>query len=441
MRKQIYIILSFIFLLKKCSSQICTIIDEFECEKLEQEFEVPEEYDKCGFQTPPRNEPLGNYLPTYQDMRYLVGWAELKYNSGKTRCQVIFHTKVNPDLGTKDEDYYIFYTFGDFDEDVNNEINLNSRDDSFPDGMPISCRIINIKTGNEVASLKLENIYFIWDNIEVNMPLEYENGQRGSIVELFGWPYEDVELECEFLSIAGYLGVKIFSPYESLLSDTMTEGATLNPWWYGTQVASFKYDSRYGNQKQLKKMINRCRSNNVRVYAEIVINHMTEDSNDMNPIHYSYTCNTWGPKSGSGLSPFYTHAGQIKNNYYTSQPPANEYPAIPYFPSDFHCGRGIDDWWDPEELFYGSLVGLQDINTEKEYPRKRIAGYIINLLSIGISGIMIANSRHIPNFSLAKILGYTKEYLGNELPPDFLVILILENLDVETECVMKEKLF
>ena len=188
---------------------------------MEQESEVPENYDKYGFQTPPRNDILGNYLPTFQDMRYLVGWAELKYNKAKTRCQVIFHTKVNPDLGTKDEDYYIYYTFGNFDEDDNNEVTLNSRDDSFPNGMPLSCRIINIRTGNEVASLQLEKIYFIWDNIGVNTPPEFENGQRGSIVELFGWPYEDVGLECEFLNRAGYLGVKIFSPFESLLSDTI----------------------------------------------------------------------------------------------------------------------------------------------------------------------------------------------------------------------------
>ena len=145
MRKQIFIILSFLFLLKKCSSETCTIIDEFVCEKLEQESDVPEEYDKYGFQTPPRNDPLGNYLPSFQDMRYLVGWAELKYNTEKTRCQVIFHTKVNPDLGTKDEDYNIYYTFGDFIEQESNEIILNARDDSFPNGMSISCRIINKK--------------------------------------------------------------------------------------------------------------------------------------------------------------------------------------------------------------------------------------------------------------------------------------------------------
>ena len=91
----------------------------------------------------------------------------------------------------------------------------------------------------------------------------------------------------------------------------------------------------------------------------------------------------------------------------------------------------VEDWDDPEELCYGSVAGLQDINTEKEYPRRRIATYIINLLSIGFSGIMIENTRHIPNFSMAKILGYTKEYLGNKLPSDFLIILIIEGLSVD----------
>ena len=236
----------------KLSFEQCEIIDAVSCEVLEQEFDIPEDYDIYGFQTPPRNDALGNYLPTFQDMRYLVGWAELNYNEAKTSCTVKFHIKVNPELGIEGEDYFIYYTFSDFDEQSTNEIHVNSIDDRFPNGMSVSCRIIN-NDGNEVASLKLEDIYFLWDNIEVNTPPEYENGQRGSIVELFGWPYEDVGLECEFLGIAGYLGVKIFSPFESLLSKTMTEGSTLNPWWYGTQVVSYKYDSRFGNQKQLKK--------------------------------------------------------------------------------------------------------------------------------------------------------------------------------------------
>ena len=427
MRKLILIIFS--ILITEISSQ-CQIIDGISCVALEEEFEIPEKYDIYGFQTPPRNDALGNYLSTFQDMRYIVGWIELLYNAVNTDCKVTFNTKVNPDLGIKGKDYHILYTFGNQDETKNNYLTVTD-DESYPNGFSVSCRVINEKTGNEVVSLKLQDVYFIWDNIEVDTPPEYLDGQRGAIVELFGWPMEDVGEECEFLGIAGYLGVKIFSPYESLLSETMTEGSTLNPWWYGTQVVSYKYDCRSGNQKQLKKIVNRCRAVNVRVYAEIVINHMTGDSNDMNPIHYNDGCVTWGPKTGSGGSPFYTHSGQISNNYYTGQPPANEYPSVPYMPSDFHCGRGITDWKDPTQLCYGSLAGLQDLNTEKEYVQKRIATYIVDLISLGVSGFVIVNGRHIPNFAWAQIFGHVKYYLGNKLPLDFMAIINLENADMD----------
>ena len=284
--KVIFIFLILLISSTKCSIDDCMSLDILSCEKLESEYDIPEEYDRYAFQTPPRNDVLGNYFPTYQDMRYLLGWAELNYNEAKTRCTIKFHTIVNPDLGTKDEDYYIYYTFGDFEEQESNEITLASRIDSYPNGLSVSCRIINQKTGNEVASLILQDIYLIWDNIDLpELSPEFKNGQRGSIVELFGWPYEDIAEECEFLSIAGYLGVKVFYVQEHLLSKTMTEDNTLNPWWYGTQIVSFKYESRFGNQKQLKKMINKCRSYNVRVYAEVIINHTTGDGNDVNIEH------------------------------------------------------------------------------------------------------------------------------------------------------------
>ena len=440
MGRVIIIIISLFLKLYKCSLEYCQPIDSVSCNKLQQEYEVPEECDKYAFQTPPRNDALGHYLSTFQDMSYIVGWIEYNYNEAKTQCNVTFNVKVNPNLGTENQDYYIYYSFGDFEEQEKNQINLNSIDDSYPNGLSPSCRVVNKRTGNEVANLQLQNIYFIWDNIEVNTPIEYKNGQRGAIVELFGWSMEDVGEECEFLGIAGYLGVKIFSPYESLLSDTMTEGETLNPWWYGTQVVSFKYNCRTGNENQFKKIINRCRAVNVRVYAEIVINHMTGDGYDMNPNHYNGQppCNSWGPREGSGGSPFYTAAFQIQYNYYTHQPPGNEYPAVPYFPSDFHCGEGVSDWGNPFQLCYRAISGLQDINTEKEYPRRRIATYIVDLLSLGISGVMITNGGNIPNFSFAKIFRYTKKYLGNKLPPDFFAVIIIAGLNIYTEMCNEE---
>ena len=158
-------------------------------------------------------------------MRYLVGYAQLEYNRKHNLCSVTFITRVNPDLGTEGIDYYILYTFGDEDEQEDNVYQVNSRDDSYPNGLSLSCRIINKKTSNEVASLTLPLVYFLWDNVEIDLPDEfYKNGQRGSIVELFGWSLEDIGEECEFLGIAGYMGVKVFSPNEHLLTMKMLKG-------------------------------------------------------------------------------------------------------------------------------------------------------------------------------------------------------------------------
>jgi len=52
-------------------------------------------------------------------------------------------------------------------------------------------------------------------------------------------------------------------------------------------------------------MINKCRSSNVRVYADAVINHMSGGGNDMFPSHCNGQ-NFWPNKNSSGGSPYYT---------------------------------------------------------------------------------------------------------------------------------------
>ena len=74
--------------------------------------EYPADWDERSFQTPPRDDTLGNYRETYQDMHYLVGYAQLLYSSDKKVCTINFITRVNPKLGTPGTDYKILYTFG-----------------------------------------------------------------------------------------------------------------------------------------------------------------------------------------------------------------------------------------------------------------------------------------------------------------------------------------
>ena len=94
MKKCIILILYLLFSFSKNSLEDCQAVNALTCEKVGVDYEIPEEYDIYGFQTPPRNDALGNYKSTYQDMRYLVGWAELSYNAAKTRCTIKFNTRV-----------------------------------------------------------------------------------------------------------------------------------------------------------------------------------------------------------------------------------------------------------------------------------------------------------------------------------------------------------
>ena len=99
---------------------------------------------------------------------------------------------------------------------------VTRENDGYPDGFSLSAKIV--KTNNEaetIATLDLEEEYFIWnipivdhDNTTIN-----KNGQKGAIVELFGWTYEDIIEESDFLRFAGYLGNKKTPPNEYVFTN------------------------------------------------------------------------------------------------------------------------------------------------------------------------------------------------------------------------------
>ena len=385
--------------------------------------EYPSDWDERSFQTPPRDDTLGNYRETYQDMHYLVGYAQLLYSSDKKVCTINFITRVNPELGTEGSDYKILYTF-DNTEQESNTITITS-DQSYPDGMKISAKVVDM-SGKELAKLELEDEYFMWDNPTVNQGSQYEGGQKGAIVELFGWPYDDIAEECEFIGKAGYMAVKVFPASEHILTFDTVEDGELNPWWFIYQPVSYRLHSRSGDKKQFKNMINKCRQNGVRVYSDAVINHMAGNGNDMYADHRNNagSCVHWGPKAGSAGSPWWTTGWQYENNAYTGKRPGLEFPSVPYTASDFHCERSLNSWTDGNVLNYGWLTGLTDLNTEKEYVQQRIADYITDMLSMGVSGIRVDAAKHIAPQYLAQIFKRLKDNLGGgDLPQDFTAYL------------------
>ena len=378
----------------------------------------PDSWDERRWQTPPRNDE--HWKESYQDMHDVVGYAQLKYSSDRRICTIKFIATVNPALGN----YQILYKFGDREQESNSFTVTPSQTQSYKDGFPISCRVL--VNGQEKAKLVLEDEYFLWDNPTVNQGSQYERGQKGAIVELFGWPYNDIAEECDFLGTAGYMAVKVFPVGEHILTYDTVEDGELNPWWFIYQPVSYRLTSRGGTKKEFKNMINTCRQKGVRVYADAVINHMAGNGNDMYWDHRNHagSCVHWGAKNGSDGSPWWTTGWQFENNRYTGKRPGLEFPAVPYTASDFHCERSLNSWTDPNILSRGWLTGLTDLNTEKDYVRQRIADFITSMLSMGVSGIRVDAAKHIHPTDLAAIFKKLKDNLGGgELPEDFTAYL------------------
>lgn len=382
--------------------------------------DYPESVEKRRWQTPPAGDK--EYKSSkWQNYSHLQGHAQVVYSSDHKSAEIkaVIRTKINQDQ------HDILYRFSASSGSKNfkstdwiKSSSLKLSDDQYPNGLTIE--VWTPKMNN--AKLILDPTFFVWENGKIDRP-ETQDGQKGAIVEMFGWPYKDIAKECEnFLGKAGYMGVKIYAVQEHLESYHYLDGGQLNPWYFTYQPVSYKLHSRSGSREELRDMIVTCRKHGVRVYADAVVNHMTGGGNDVQMHRNSNGggCTEWGPKNSTASSPFFTHSWTYGHNKYTGLRPALEYPAVPYGPSDFHCERVLGDWGSGFSLNYGWLVGLTDLNTGKDYVRERIADFFVDLLGIGFSGFRIDAAKHIKPDDLAAIFGKLKRKMGGSLPADFI---------------------
>ena len=86
---------------------------------------------------------------------------------------------------------------------------------------------------------------------------------------------------------------------------------------------------------------------------------------------------------------------------------------------DFHCQKPIVDYANMNNVMYGWLDNLADLNTESVFVRRRIADYLTDLFSIGISGFRLDAAKHIKPADIASILATFKANIGGALPEDF----------------------
>ncbi|GAA0646531.1 carbohydrate-binding module family 20 domain-containing protein [Streptomyces thermocarboxydovorans] len=187
-------------------------------------------------------------------------------------------------------------------------------------------------------------------------------GSKDVTAVLFEWNFASVARECTTtLGPAGYGYVQVSPPAEHIQG---------GQWWTSYQPVSYRIAGRLGDRTAFRNMVDTCHAAGVKVVVDTVINHMSA-----------------GSGTGTGGSSYTKY----------------DYPGL-YSVSDFdNCTSQITDYRDRWNVQNCELVGLADLDTGEEYVRGAIAGYMNDLLSLGVDGFRIDAAKHIPAADLAAV--------------------------------------
>lgn len=193
-----------------------------------------------------------------------------------------------------------------------------------------------------------------------NQPFFFPN--RSGIVHLFEWKFDDIAEECEkVLGPNRYGGVQVSPINEYLVSSSRA-------WWERYQPVSYEIKSRSGTERQFSDMVQRCLKAGVRVYVDVVVNHMA------------------APGSST---PLYGTAGS------TCDPLAREFPAVPFNASHFHADCLIDDYNNATNVRDCELGSLADLDQSNSFVREKIVGYLNHLIDLGVAGFRMDACKHM----------------------------------------------
>ncbi|MEW1994275.1 carbohydrate-binding module family 20 domain-containing protein [Streptomyces coelicoflavus] len=187
-------------------------------------------------------------------------------------------------------------------------------------------------------------------------------GDKDVTAVMFEWKFTSVAQACtDVLGPAGYGFVQVSPPQEHIQG---------GQWWTSYQPVSYRIAGRLGDRAQFKSMVDTCHAAGVKVVADSVINHMSA-----------------GNGTGTGGSSYTKY----------------DYPGL-YSPSDLdNCTSQINNYGDRFNVQECELVGLADLDTGEDYVRGKIAGYLNDLLSLGVDGFRVDAAKHMAAGDLANI--------------------------------------
>lgn len=167
----------------------------------------------------------------------------------------------------------------------------------------------------------------------------------------------DVAEECKFLAEVGYGGVQVSPVHESKTNESYS-------WHLRYQPVSYKIISRSGDKEEFKAMVKACNDLNIRVYVDVVLNHMAGGNGEI-----------------------------YGNDKSLAEPNKLSYPAIPFTNSDFNENCEMKDFKNAFQIRNCRVDHLPDLNQASEIVRDKIVDFLNELIDCGIAGFRIDSVR------------------------------------------------
>lgn len=237
-----------------------------------------------------------------------------------------------------------------------------------------------------------------------NEPMYEQN--RVGIVHLFEWKFDDIANECEFfLAPNGYAAVQVSPVSENVIIEN-------RPWWERYQPISYNIETRSGGENSFRSMVQRCNRVGIRIYVDVVPNHMTDQKGNI---------------LGTGGS--------------TADAENLSFPEVPYGPEHFHPPCKIRNYQDVYQVRNCELLNLPDLDQSHPTVREKIVEFLNKLLDIGVAGFRVDASKHMWPEDLEEIYKNVKNLSTRYFPPNTRPYIYQEVIDLGTEAVKKYVFF
>lgn len=223
------------------------------------------------------------------------------------------------------------------------------------------------------------------------------NEEANVILHAFDWPYSDVAKNAEAISQLGYHSVLVSPPMKSFTHENGTD------WWQRYQPQDYRViDNQLGNTHDFSDMIKKLAKYGIHIYADIVFNHMANESDKRSDLQYPCEAD---------IKKYNDHKDEYQSWLLFGD------LSKPLFREEhFVDGFGIEDWKNCWEVQNGRITGGTEdpgLPTLKvcDHVIKQQQHYLRALKKMGVKGFRIDAAKHMTLEHLQRV--WTKDITKN----------------------------